>query len=172
MDRSQSITRPPSRDLETRRPKSRWLAFGLAIVFGTLGIHRFYAGKFWTGLLFLLTGGGLGIWWIIDLVMLAMGRFEDAEGRVMGPPRPSSHHRLDAPPRRQADDEDLHALKHKYDGSLESSDDRQTKDEETFVVKTDDGEEVTIDDSEIMGGSLDEEFEKLEREQQEAKSTG
>ena len=88
----------------------------------------------------------------------------------MGPPRPSKDRRLDAPPRREADDEDLHALKHKYDGSLESSREEQMEDEETFVVETDDGEKVTIDDSEIMGGSLDEEFEKLEREQQATKS--
>ena len=50
---------------------------------GTLGIHRFYAGKIGTGILMLLTAGGLGIWWIIDLVFCCLGRFRDKEGRLI-----------------------------------------------------------------------------------------
>ena len=34
-----------------------------------LGVHRFYAGKIGTGILFILTLDGLGIWWIIDLIL-------------------------------------------------------------------------------------------------------
>ena len=39
------------------------LAWGLLTFVGVLGIHRFYLGKVWTGILYLLTGGlvGLGV---------------------------------------------------------------------------------------------------------------
>ncbi len=33
---------------------------------GPLGIHRFYMGKIWTGLLWLCTGGLVGIGWLYD----------------------------------------------------------------------------------------------------------
>jgi len=53
----------------------------LACFFGYLGVHRFMAGKKGTGVAMLLTLGGLGIWQIIDIVMLALGKFKDKEGR-------------------------------------------------------------------------------------------
>ena len=31
----------------------------------------------------LLTLGGLGIWWIIDLIMIAIGSFKDIQGRAI-----------------------------------------------------------------------------------------
>jgi phage shock protein PspC (stress-responsive transcriptional regulator) len=60
---------------------SRSAALGLAAVLGVLGAHRFYAGKIGTGLLMVLTLGGLGIWWLVDLVLVATGEFRDSEGR-------------------------------------------------------------------------------------------
>ncbi len=49
----------------------------LCFFFGTYGIHRFYVGKIGTGILMLITLGGLGIWWIIDLIIIICGNFED-----------------------------------------------------------------------------------------------
>ena len=53
----------------------------LCFFLGSLGIHRFYVGKIGTGILMLVTLGGLGIWTIIDFVMIAVGSFKDTQGR-------------------------------------------------------------------------------------------
>lgn len=50
------------------KPRSRWVSLFLCIFLGTLGIHRFYEGKFKTGLLWLFTGGLFAIGWLVDLV--------------------------------------------------------------------------------------------------------
>ena len=52
----------------------------LCFFFGVFGVHRFYVGKIGTGILQLLTGGGLGIWALIDFIMIVVGSFTDAEG--------------------------------------------------------------------------------------------
>lgn len=52
----------------------------LCIFLGALGIHRFYVGKIGTGILMFLTVGGLGIWALIDLIMIIVGAFKDKQG--------------------------------------------------------------------------------------------
>ncbi|WP_353354196.1 NINE protein [Intrasporangium sp. DVR] len=64
-------------------PSSRLAATLLCAFLGPLGVHRFYVGKIGTGLVQLLTAGGLGIWWLIDLVMVIVGAFRDKEGRPL-----------------------------------------------------------------------------------------
>jgi TM2 domain-containing membrane protein YozV len=55
----------------------------LCFFLGALGVHRFYVGKIGTGILMLLTLGGLGIWSLIDFIMIAVGSFKDARGNVI-----------------------------------------------------------------------------------------
>jgi hypothetical protein len=55
--------------------------FLLCLLFGWLGIHRFFVGKIGTGVLMLITIGGLGIWIMIDLILIILGEFRDREGR-------------------------------------------------------------------------------------------
>ena len=55
----------------------------LCFFLGWLGIHRFYVGKVGTGILMILTAGGLGIWTLIDFIVLVVGSFKDKEGRVL-----------------------------------------------------------------------------------------
>ena len=52
----------------------------LCFFVGGLGVHRFYAGKIGTGILMLLTLGGLGILTLIDFVIIVLGNFKDADG--------------------------------------------------------------------------------------------
>jgi len=52
----------------------------LAILVGSLGIDRFYSGSILLGVLKLFTLGGLGLWWLIDLIMLVTGSYKDGNG--------------------------------------------------------------------------------------------
>ena len=53
----------------------------LCFFLGGLGVHRFYVGKIGTGILMIFTLGGLGIWLIIDFIMILTGSFKDKEGK-------------------------------------------------------------------------------------------
>jgi hypothetical protein len=61
--------------------KSRAVALALCIPLGVFGAHRFYVGKIGTGLLQLCTLGGLGLWYLYDLITIASGEFRDGDGR-------------------------------------------------------------------------------------------
>ena len=52
----------------------------LSIVVGGFGIDRFYTGSVLLGVLKLVTLGGLGVWWLIDLIMLVTGNCKDGDG--------------------------------------------------------------------------------------------
>lgn len=65
----------------TPSPKSRAAALALAVAIPLVGLHRFYVGKAGTGLLMLCTAGGLGLWWMYDVIMIASGSFRDGDGR-------------------------------------------------------------------------------------------
>ena len=61
--------------------KSRAIALALGCVVGVFGAHRFYLGKIGTGILQAVTFGGMGVWWLYDMILLAFGSFRDADGR-------------------------------------------------------------------------------------------
>lgn len=64
-------------------PKLILPAFLLCFFFGVIGVHRFYVGKVGTGIAQIFTLGGLGVWTLVDLIMLIVGAFRDKEGRVL-----------------------------------------------------------------------------------------
>ncbi|MDR2584354.1 MAG: NINE protein [Fibromonadaceae bacterium] len=64
--------------------KSSWkVLFYLSMIIGYFGADRFYVGKIGTGILKLITIGGFGIWWIIDIIIIASGKFTDASGKFV-----------------------------------------------------------------------------------------
>jgi len=63
---------------------TNWLTILLLSIFlGYLGVDRFYAGKIGTGILKLITGGGCGIWWLIDVIFIVCEKFTDSKGNVI-----------------------------------------------------------------------------------------
>jgi hypothetical protein len=64
-------------------PRSRLAALLFCIFLGYLGVHRFYVGKVGTGIAMIFTLGGLGIWVLIDLIVIATGSFKDIDGKVV-----------------------------------------------------------------------------------------
>lgn len=60
--------------------KSQVIALVLAALIGGLGIHRFYLGYTWQGIVQLLTLGGCGVWALIDLVRIITGDLQPKGG--------------------------------------------------------------------------------------------
>lgn len=55
----------------------------LAIFFGNFGIDRFYTGHIGLGILKLITGGGAGIWWLIDIILILTNNYNDIDGNPL-----------------------------------------------------------------------------------------
>ncbi len=61
-----------------------WLAALLLSIFvGKFGIDRFYLGYYGTGVLKLITLGGFGVWWLIDIFLIATHKLADADGKPL-----------------------------------------------------------------------------------------
>lgn len=60
--------------------KSQLIALILCLAVGGLGIHRFYLGYIWQGVVQLLTAGGCGIWALIDLIRIITGSLQPKDG--------------------------------------------------------------------------------------------
>lgn len=78
---NQTVSTSPSASAPVSATNKRILpAFLLCFFLGPLGVHRFYVGKIGTGILHLLTLGALGIWTLIDFIMIVIGSFTDKDG--------------------------------------------------------------------------------------------
>ena len=61
--------------------KSTTVGVLLALFLGGFGAHRFYVGKIGTGVLMLITLGGLGVWFLVDLLLVVTGQFTNKDGQ-------------------------------------------------------------------------------------------
>ena len=149
--RDSAMIRPGNGQMEIRSPKNRVLAALMCFFFGVFGVHRFYVGKFWTGLFQFFTGGGFGVWFIIDFILILMGRFKDGEGRVLGPPDNQRSSQRNLPPtRNQQSEPRTLPSQDERDGSIEGPEDV---------------------DEDLLADPLEKEFEELEKEMSQ-KETG
>ena len=74
----------PPRYVPARREGYDWLTTLLLAVFlGQFGVQRFYTGNIALGLIILLTFGGCGIAWIVDVILIATDNYRDGDGRAL-----------------------------------------------------------------------------------------
>lgn len=66
---------------KSRSKKSAFTTLLLSIMFGFMGLDRFYLGYKKTAIIKLITAGGLGLWWAFDVLVILLGNMDDANGR-------------------------------------------------------------------------------------------
>jgi TM2 domain-containing membrane protein YozV len=77
---------PGMMQMQPMQSDKNWVAvllLGLLGIFGIAGIDRFYTGSILLGILKLITFGGLGIWTIIDVILVVTGSYKDGNGNVI-----------------------------------------------------------------------------------------
>jgi uncharacterized Zn finger protein (UPF0148 family) len=70
-------------------PKDWTVSLVLCTLLGWLGVHRFYSGHLVIGLVQLVTLGGFGIWWLIDLLLIISGKYRDSKGYLLERRKPA-----------------------------------------------------------------------------------
>lgn len=85
LKKAQKQIKKSMKDGSASAPKSQIIALILVIVVGGLGVHRFYLGYTLIGVIQLLTAGGCGIWWLIDLIRIITGDLGPADGSSYDP---------------------------------------------------------------------------------------
>jgi len=81
---NQNYNRYQQRNIPTSTSQCSWLVTLLLCLFvGYLGVHRFYTKNWLVGIIQLFTGGGCGIWWLIDLILIVAGSYRDGDGQPL-----------------------------------------------------------------------------------------
>lgn len=64
--------KPATTTATGEKKKVNWvLTLVLSILVGQLGVDRFMMGQIGLGVVKLITAGGCGIWWIVDIILIA-----------------------------------------------------------------------------------------------------
>lgn len=65
------------------RKLSRKITIQSTALLSLIFMHRFYVKRYISAIFFILTLGGFGIWWLVDLITILIGRFEDENGNLI-----------------------------------------------------------------------------------------
>jgi TM2 domain-containing membrane protein YozV len=79
----ESIVKQPIAANKVHKQRHFLAVFFFSFMWGMFGVDRFYLGKVATGILKLVTFGGLGVWTIVDLVLIVSGVMRDKQGNEM-----------------------------------------------------------------------------------------
>ena len=74
------------KNISVKSSKNWVVLLVLSILLGVFGVDRFYAGSplnIVFGIIKFLTGGGFGIWWIVDIILVICGKFKDAKEKYI-----------------------------------------------------------------------------------------
>ena len=76
-----TVVKEVTKEPASNKRKVKWvLTLVMSIIFGYLGVDRFIMGHVGLGLLKIVTFGGCGIWWLIDVILIASkNEFKDIE---------------------------------------------------------------------------------------------
>lgn len=74
---------PPPTAAASPEGKDWLVTLLLAIFVGQFGVDRFYTGHTMLGVIKLVTCGGLGVWWLIDIILIAVGSYKDSVGNPL-----------------------------------------------------------------------------------------
>jgi TM2 domain-containing membrane protein YozV len=77
------IKKQAKKDLKATAPKgghSQLIALLLALLLGGLSAHRWYLGYYWQAVVQIITFGGFGIWWLIDVIRIVTGDLQPKDG--------------------------------------------------------------------------------------------
>lgn len=72
-------------NIDEQSNRSYFITLFLLIFLGYLGAHRFYAGKYLTGIIWLFTGGLFTVGYIFDLILFFSFNFRDDRNKIIIP---------------------------------------------------------------------------------------
>lgn len=106
--------------------KSWGVLFLLCFFFWHLGLHRFYAGKKTSGLVYIFTMGCFGFGYIIDLILILSGKFTDQVGRPIKNNKQNNINKASTYTKKFADE--ITGYKESFNPSLEDAKTKINKD--------------------------------------------
>lgn len=69
---------------DSESSEKSWVTlFILYLFLGWIGVHRFYSGRVVSGVFYILTLNGIGIWAIIDFILIITKNFKDSNGKLI-----------------------------------------------------------------------------------------
>lgn len=106
--------------------KSWSVLFFLCFFFWNIGLHRFYAGKKTSGIIYICTMGCFGFGYVMDLILILSGKFTDQVGRPIKHNKQNNSNKTPTYTKKLADE--INGYKESLSSSLEDAKTKINKD--------------------------------------------